>query len=495
MFSLRKNGEFGCLASAVGDGAIPSAEDGMSYWLLSILAGTISSILAVLIGPLIQEKVNAVLRHRVTPVPVVRLPPAKPRIPLRIIFAGLVGIIVGGLIFWKVQAMLNQRAGVVPAPPSTVHRGSFSVGRPHPTKPLPVVGPSSVSGQIPSPLIGPEVGPPLKRSINSKLSDDFTTDHSLNESMWALLPTLAHAPAFKSDLHLVPADLAFTSSGMIMSGVNGLYQYTGIQSRGSFAPPFILEATVRATMSHGNSFELRLVNADGSQGIVLNAHLEPANDDYLGVWLGHTTDGRRLGDVPRTLITREASLGAWCTIRYAIDGNGVGTVGMDDFRGTRLANQGGLHVGPGPFFLVLAQWEGWPHSPGKNEAVWGHVELSGPGKASAAVAGATPPAPGAHPSSAGAPSAVRANPLQSTGVWLGFSNPSGPKDREAELRQNCGDFSRVYVPLELGNGFIELCRQEDKTCDRVCDWEGRMMPCTALPRSGGRDATRVALCR
>jgi hypothetical protein len=249
----------------------------------------------------------------------------------------------------------------VPADAITVRVGAGSAGR----------------AITPSPS-GPEVGPPPKGSIYSKLSDDFTRDHSLNESIWAPLPTLAGAPVFKSDLRPVPANLAFTSSGMIMSGVNGTYQYTGIQSRGSFAPPFILEATVRATMSHGNPFELRLVNADGSQGIVLNAHLEPADRGYGGVLLGHTTGGQKLGDVPRTLCARGASLGTWCTIRYAVDKSGVGTVVMKDFQGARLANQTGLVVGAGPFFLVLAQWEGWPHSPGKNEAAWGHIDLSSP---------------------------------------------------------------------------------------------------------------------
>jgi hypothetical protein len=313
--------------------------------------------------------------------------------------------------------------------------------------------------------------------------------------MWASLSTLAAAGVFKSDLRLVPVDLAFTGSGMIMSGVNGNYQYAGIRSRASFAPPLILEATVNAALSHGNAFELRLINVDGNQGIVLNGNLEPANRDYRGVWLGYTTGGQKLGDVPRTLFTREASLGAWYTIRYAIDKSGVGAIAMDDLQGARLANQTGLYVGAGPFFLVLAQWEGWPYSSGKNESVWGHIELSSPGKASAAVRELTPVAPDAQPSGVEHPSVTTGNPLQSTGVWLSFANGTGPRHRDTDLRQNCGDFSRVYVPLELGNRFIELCRREGKTCDRVCDWEGKMFACTATSRGGQRDGTRVALCR
>ena len=278
---------------------------------------------------------------------------------------------------------------------------------------------------------------------------------------------------------------------MIMSGVNGTYQYTGIQSRRSFAPPLILEATVRATTSHGNAFELRLVNADSSQGIVLNLNL--GGDS--GVWLGHTTDGLKLGDAQRTLVTPEASLAKWYTVRYAIDGSGAGTVVMDDSQGAQLASQTGLHVGAGPFFLVLAQWEGAPYSSGKNEAIWGHIELSSPSGASSAVGELAPPPSRAHTSGAEPPGFTTANPPQAPAVWLGFANGTGRKDREAELRRRCGDFRRVDVPLEWGNSPIEVCRREGKTCGGICDWEGRMFPCNAMSRGPLRDATRVALCR
>jgi hypothetical protein len=105
-----------------------------------------------------------------------------------------------------------------------------------------------------------------------------------------------------------------------------------------------------------------------------------------------------------------------------------------------------------------------------------------------------------HSSGAQGPAAetadpARTNPPHAQGIWLGFANEAGSLERETELRARCGDFRRVYVPLGAGNMFSDLCDQEDKTCERVCDWEGRIFPCSAISQGGRRDGSRVALCR
>jgi hypothetical protein len=61
-----------------------------------------------------------------------------------------------------------------------------------------------------------------------------------------------------------------------------------------------------------------------------------------------------------------------------IDGRGTGVVSIEDRQRGILAKQSQLYVGTGPFFVVLAQWEGWPHTVGPNEAVWASVALSNP---------------------------------------------------------------------------------------------------------------------
>lgn len=79
--------------------------------------------------------------------------------------------------------------------------------------------------------------------------------------------------------------------------------------------------------------------------------------------------------------------------------------------------------------------------------------------------------------------------------WLGFANGNVAQDRDAELRRNCGDFKRVYVPDNAGNKFTDLCGYVGKACGRVCDWQGSTLSCDAVSQGGNRDGTRVAFCR
>lgn len=80
-------------------------------------------------------------------------------------------------------------------------------------------------------------------------------------------------------------------------------------------------------------------------------------------------------------------------------------------------------------------------------------------------------------------------------VWLGFANGNAAQDRDSELRQNCGAFTRVYVPENVGNRFTDLCTYQGKICEQICDWQGQNFPCTAGSLGGARDGTRVVLCR
>jgi len=81
-------------------------------------------------------------------------------------------------------------------------------------------------------------------------------------------------------------------------------------------------------------------------------------------------------------------------------------------------------------------------------------------------------------------------------TWLGFQNGTGAQDREMELHQNCSPvFQRIYVPLERGNGFSDLCESVGQSCERVCDWEGTSFSCSSISQGGRRDGSRIALCR
>ncbi len=79
--------------------------------------------------------------------------------------------------------------------------------------------------------------------------------------------------------------------------------------------------------------------------------------------------------------------------------------------------------------------------------------------------------------------------------WVGFANGNAAQDRDADLRQNCGDFKRVFVPEDAGNKFTDLCGYIRETCAKVCDWQGNALSCDAVSQGGNRDGTRLALCR
>jgi hypothetical protein len=80
-------------------------------------------------------------------------------------------------------------------------------------------------------------------------------------------------------------------------------------------------------------------------------------------------------------------------------------------------------------------------------------------------------------------------------AWLGFANGNAAQDRDPELRRNCGNFNRVEVPYNVGNDFKNLCGYVNKTCEKVCDWEGHILSCDSVSMGGRRDGTRLALCR
>jgi len=232
--------------------------------------------------------------------------------------------------------------------------------------------PSGPQAGVPAPQI--PSGPQTEKVF---LRDDFTSDRFLNDFQWVTSGEVLNARILKADTRFVPVQLAFTSSGMVMAGVNGKYQSTGIQSKRSFSAPLTLSATVMGTISNGNPIAFYLVSADGAQYLAVNCNLAGRNDSYSGASFGFTGRGDS-GNQKSEAFLHEVSVRTWYLIRFVIDEGGTGTVTIQDRQGTLLAQRGNLYVGTGPFFVVLAQWAGWPHTVGPNEAVWASVLLSVP---------------------------------------------------------------------------------------------------------------------
>jgi len=163
---------------------------------------------------------------------------------------------------------------------------------------------------------------------------------------------------------------------MAMQGVDDAYQSTAIQSVRSFSPPLTLETKVMGTIANGSPFALYLVKTDGGQYLTLNGNLNTGNGGYYGFWLGNTDPSNNAGNAARRVLSRAVSLNVWYVIRITVNARGVGTVVVEDLQGSRLATVNNLTVGTGPFFIVLAQWEGLPYTRGPNEAVWKLVRIS-----------------------------------------------------------------------------------------------------------------------
>ena len=272
------------------------------------------------------------------------------------------------------------------------------------------------------------------------LSDNFSQDKTLNATLWITGTPLLKSLGQKSSAVWVAPQVAFSSAGMAMSGVSGIYQFTGIQSVQSFTPPFITQVTVMGTVADGNPFVFYLVTGDLSQSVSLLGNLNPRDGSYYGINL-NTTDTF----IPSAKLYPSPAVNVWYTISIAVDATGKANVTLAGANGIALASQNGINLGTKPFYLALAQLEGLPYaaSTGPNTAIWQQIQVSTPAMAvptvnaggalnAASYAGA-PLAPGSIVAVygnflLGAPSQSFALPLPTSlsGLSLQFGNVTAP---------------------------------------------------------------------
>jgi hypothetical protein len=65
-------------------------------------------------------------------------------------------------------------------------------------------------------------------------------------------------------------------------------------------------------------------------------------------------------------------------VTFKFDGNGYAQVTLTDITGNRLNYTTSFYVGKGPFYVVLAQREGYPFVSGPNTAIWQSVAVTTP---------------------------------------------------------------------------------------------------------------------
>jgi len=71
----------------------------------------------------------------------------------------------------------------------------------------------------------------------------------------------------------------------------------------------------------------------------------------------------------------EVNVGRWYGIDVEINADGTGAMTLTDGGGKLLAKEENFHVGRGPFYVILGQSEGWPHTAGANEGVWSWLKV------------------------------------------------------------------------------------------------------------------------
>ncbi|HWF18436.1 MAG TPA: hypothetical protein VG754_04180 [Verrucomicrobiae bacterium] len=206
------------------------------------------------------------------------------------------------------------------------------------------------------------------------LSDDFTTDNSLNSGLWTTSSSLLAGLAVEFNSTLIIPTLSFDVSGMNVSGVNGNNELAGVQSLATFHPPFTATTTVTADEAHGNAYELFLISADLSQWMALSGNLNPGNGSYFGVWVNYDNSGLPFLSLGDNLYSNP-SINAQYTIQIFVENTGIATVSLFSSGGI-LGVQSNLNLGTGPFHLILGQREGGPIVSGQNIATWKNVSLT-----------------------------------------------------------------------------------------------------------------------
>jgi hypothetical protein len=292
-----------------------------------------------------------------------------------------------------VLSALLQTAGSAPAPAPS---------------PSPSPAPAPVVVPTPAPAAVPAYMPPPVAAPAPFLVDVFTTDASLNPSVWAVQTPLVQGLAQLNASASMPPLLAFSPGGMQMSGVNGPGQLTAIQSLNAFAAPFTLTATVTGLTPEGIPFDVYLVSPDFRQWLSVAGHLGGRGgprealgirtpfggaripvgggpSPEYGVWVNWTGSAQPIPALGSKIFP-EPIADVPYTISMTVGPDGMASVTLMDPAGRALGALNAMPVGTGPFNVVLAARRNGP-----TFATWQSVQLTPLGAAPAAVAMTAPP--------------------------------------------------------------------------------------------------------
>ncbi|MGA2177281.1 MAG: DUF6600 domain-containing protein [Verrucomicrobiota bacterium] len=282
-------------------------------------------------------------------------------------------------------------SALLAAKPTTAAAPAPTPATPAPA-PVPATpAPAPVAAPAPAPLVAVPSPAPAPGLI-----DNFGLEGGLNPAVWTTASgVLASLAAVHGSAWISPY-LAFRPAGMQMSGVNGMGQFTGIQSVAGYVAPFSMTATVSGLSEQAIPFEIYLVSADLRQWLSVAGHLggagsregelrlrgglpgfrggmdiplgERRSPDH-GVWVNYTGSALPLAALGIKLY-EEPHAGVPYTIQMTVGADGMASVILLNPEGSALGARVGLPVGSGPFNVVLASRNG------ATSANWNSVQLT-----------------------------------------------------------------------------------------------------------------------
>lgn len=285
------------------------------------------------------------------------------------------------------------------APPTTTNPPSSPAAASPVPPPLDSPAPAAPAAppSLPPPAPAPALAP-------AGLQDNFFSDPGLNPALWTTQSGVLTALAAMHGSQVLPA-LAFSPSGMQMSGVGGPGQFMGIQSTAAFVAPFNFSVTVSGLAQSAVPFEIYLVSADLQQWVSVAGHLGGrggprsgvevgggfgrlfrgdvriplgGSSPEYGVWVNHTGGGQPLAALGYKIFENPLA-GLPYTIQVSLGADGAASVVLLDAGRGALAAQT-VPVGTGPFYVVLAGRDGPTY------AAWQSVQLLSPAPVAAAPA-------------------------------------------------------------------------------------------------------------
>jgi hypothetical protein len=251
---------------------------------------------------------------------------------------------------------------------------------------------------VPPPGSAPPIdqAPPPQAAPPPGLADFFNMEGGLNPAFWTTQGgALANLAGVNGSAAMMPG-IGFGPGGMIIGGISGPAQFTGVQSLSAYAAPFNFTARVTGLAEMAIPFEVYLVSPDLRQWVSLAGHLGGAGhrdgDIHVGgalpffhgavniplgggpspdhgVWVNYGGSGMPISSLGNK-ITEHAAAGVPYTIQMTVGPDGMASVAFQDAAGVTLGAQNGLPVGMGPFYIVLATRNG------PTSASWQSVQLT-----------------------------------------------------------------------------------------------------------------------